>query len=81
MAGDDSAESCRLQSSDRGRDKSGDAVGTLFSATLRHREVTLAPGQTRTVRVLAYLGPKTPEELARAGNSNQTIQINHRSLF
>jgi YidC/Oxa1 family membrane protein insertase len=69
VAADDTAASCRLQSSDRGRDKSGDPVGTLFTATLRHREITLAPGQQRTVRAFAYLGPKTPEELARAGHS------------
>jgi YidC/Oxa1 family membrane protein insertase len=69
VAADGSADVCQLQSSDRGRDKSGDPLGTLFAATLRHREITLAPGQQRTLRVLAYLGPKTPEELARAGHS------------
>jgi YidC/Oxa1 family membrane protein insertase len=69
VAADDTADTCFLQSSDRGRDKSGDPVGTLFAATLRHNEITLAPGQQRTLRVLAYLGPKTPEELARAGHS------------
>jgi YidC/Oxa1 family membrane protein insertase len=69
VAADDHASACRLQSSDRGRDKSGDPIGTLFSATLRHNEITLAPGQQSTVRVLAYIGPKTPEELARAGHS------------
>jgi YidC/Oxa1 family membrane protein insertase len=69
VAADKTANECRLLSSDRGRDKKGDALGSLFAATLRHSEINLAPGQQRTLRTLAYLGPKTPEELSRAGHS------------
>jgi YidC/Oxa1 family membrane protein insertase len=68
IAGDDTANGCRLTGSDRGRDAKGDAIGTLFSAALEHAELSLAPGQKRTLRTLAYLGPKTPEELSRAGH-------------
>ena len=68
VAVDKSALSCRLEASDRGRDAKGEPVGSLFSASLRHAEQTLAPGQKQTVRALAYLGPKTPEELSRAGH-------------
>ncbi|MET0387666.1 MAG: membrane protein insertase YidC [Polyangiales bacterium] len=60
--------SCRLEASDRGRDSSGDPVGSLFTASLRHPEQTLAPGQKRTVRVLAYLGPKMRDELSHVGH-------------
>ncbi|HKU42011.1 MAG TPA: membrane protein insertase YidC, partial [Polyangiales bacterium] len=63
------AESCRLWTSDRGRDSSGDPTGALFETNLRQPEVTLAPGAQETQRVLAYLGPKTPEALGKAGYS------------
>jgi YidC/Oxa1 family membrane protein insertase len=66
---DNKAQACRLLSSDRGRDASGEAVGSLFQAELVQPDITLAPGQQHTMRVLAYLGPKTPEELAAAGHS------------
>jgi YidC/Oxa1 family membrane protein insertase len=66
---DQSAESCRLSSSDRGRDESGDAIGSLFEARLVQPEIVLAPGEKKTQRVLAYFGPKLPEELAAAGHS------------
>ena len=69
LAADKTVEQCRVESSDRGRDAKGEAVGSLFSATLRHREIALAPGQQQTLRLLAYLGPKTPEELSRAGHA------------
>jgi YidC/Oxa1 family membrane protein insertase len=69
VAADQTADGCRLESSDRGHDGKGGAVGTLLSATLRHVEIVLAPGEKRTVRVLGYLGPKTPEELSRAGHA------------
>jgi YidC/Oxa1 family membrane protein insertase len=68
IAVDKSALGCRLEASDRGRNGKGDAIGSLFSASLRHVEQTLTPGQKQTVRVLAYLGPKTPEELSLAGH-------------
>lgn len=62
-------EQCRISASDRGRNDSGDATGTLFTAQVRHREIELAPGASRTYRTLAYLGPKSPEELSAAGHS------------
>jgi len=65
---DKSALACQLEAQDRGRDAEGEALGSLFSATLRRAEQTLQPGQKQTVRVLAYLGPKTPEELSLAGH-------------
>jgi len=68
MAVDQSVQACELQASDRGRDSSGGPLGSLFSGVLRHKEQTLAPGESVTVRALAYLGPKTPEELAVAGH-------------
>jgi YidC/Oxa1 family membrane protein insertase len=69
VAADKTADACRLESSDRGRDAKGDSIGSLLSSTLRHAAITLAPGEKRTLRVLAYLGPKTPEELSRAGHA------------
>jgi YidC/Oxa1 family membrane protein insertase len=69
IAVDDSALGCRIESSDRGRDAKGEAIGTLFTASLRHNDVSLAPGQKTTLRTLAYLGPKTPEELSLVGHS------------
>jgi YidC/Oxa1 family membrane protein insertase len=36
---------------------------------LRYQEQTLAPGESKTIRTLAYLGPKTPEELSLAGHN------------
>jgi YidC/Oxa1 family membrane protein insertase len=44
-------------------------VGTLFSAQLGHRAVELAPGSGVSFQALAYLGPKSPDELAVAGHS------------
>jgi YidC/Oxa1 family membrane protein insertase len=69
VAADGPAQVCKLWSQDRGRTSSGDAVGSLFEAQLVQPEMTLEPGAKQTVRVLAYIGPKTPEELARAGHS------------
>jgi YidC/Oxa1 family membrane protein insertase len=63
------ADSCRLWTSDRGRTASGDPVGSLFDVELYQPEITLAPGAQEQERILAYLGPKTPEELAKAGYS------------
>jgi len=68
VAVDKTAQLCRLEASDRGRDASGDPLGSLFSAVLRHTEQTVAPGQHTSLRAMAYLGPKTPEELELAGH-------------
>lgn len=69
VAVENNGTSCQLTSQDRGHDKKGEALGSLFGATLRYPEQALAPGQTRTIRTLAYLGPKTPEELSLAGHN------------
>jgi YidC/Oxa1 family membrane protein insertase len=63
------AERCRVEASDRGRNDEGEAVGSLFTTRLYYPEVELAPGQSRTYRALAYLGPKSPKELGAAGHS------------
>jgi len=60
---------CVLTAEDRGRDDAGKPLGGLMRATMEEPSFTLAPGEQRTVRVLAYLGPKTPEELAHVGHS------------
>ena len=68
-------ERCRLEASARGRDEDGESIGTLFSARVSYRKVQLAPGQRQTFRALAYLGPKSPDELAAAGHSlKESIQ-------
>jgi len=64
----EAAGDCRIEASDRGRDADGDPVGTLFSARMSYAELSLEPGQSHTYRALAYLGPKTPEELSAAGH-------------
>jgi YidC/Oxa1 family membrane protein insertase len=69
------SERCSLEASARGIGEDGESIGTLFSARIAYREVQLAPGQSRTFRTLAYLGPKSPDELAAAGHSlKQAIQ-------
>jgi YidC/Oxa1 family membrane protein insertase len=65
----DGVERCLLEASGRGKDEDGESIGTLFSTRIAHREVELGPGQSRTYRTLAYLGPKSPDELAAAGHS------------
>lgn len=62
-------ESCRIEASERGRDHDGKPLGALFSARLVYREFELAPGASKSYRTLAYLGPKSPGELALAGHS------------
>ena len=71
VAVENNGTSCQLTTQDRGHDpkKPSEPLGSLFAATLRYPEQTLAPGQTRTIRTLAYLGPKTPEELSLAGHN------------
>lgn len=63
------SRSCTLHAEDRGRDEEGEALGTLLSATLVQPTLTLAPGERATLHALAYLGPKTMQELALAGHS------------
>ncbi len=59
---------CRLDAAARGGTEEN-PTGTLFSARLSYREVELAPHGSKTYRTLAYLGPKSPGELAAAGHS------------
>jgi YidC/Oxa1 family membrane protein insertase len=69
------ADRCRIAASSRGRDAAGDALGTLFSARVSQKEITLAPGAGVQYRAMAYLGPKVPEDLAAAGHSlGESIQ-------
>ncbi len=68
VAADKNADGCALESSSRGTDADNKPIGTLFSARLSHAPIVLGPSESKTVRVLAYLGPKTPQELARAGH-------------
>ena len=69
----DDVERCRITASNRYQ---GDEhVGTLLSSELSHRAVELAPGRSASFQVLAYVGPKSPAELAVAGHSlKQSIQ-------
>ena len=62
------AAGCTLQASDRGRNENGDPLGTLFTTTLQYEKLTAEPGKSVQFRSLAYLGPKTPEDLAAAGH-------------
>jgi YidC/Oxa1 family membrane protein insertase len=61
------AETCRMQVSDRGGTLK-DPHGSLFMIDLAYPPVTLKPGQSQIYRTLAYLGPKTPEDLRNAGH-------------
>lgn len=61
------AESCYLVSSDRGGTPD-EPAGSLFTAVLRYPRVELKPGESKTYRALAYMGPKMPEQLAQAGH-------------
>jgi YidC/Oxa1 family membrane protein insertase len=69
VAVDNKGASCQLTASDRGRDAKGEALGSLFNAVLKYPEQTLAPGERHVTRTLAYVGPKTPEELSAAGHN------------
>jgi YidC/Oxa1 family membrane protein insertase len=69
VAFDDKGTSCQLSASDRGRDAKGEPTGSLFTAVLHYPEQSLAPGEHKSFRTLAYLGPKTPEELSLAGHN------------
>ena len=48
--------------------ENGTELGSLFTSRLDFPEFELGPGESRTFRVLAYLGPKLPDELALAGH-------------
>jgi YidC/Oxa1 family membrane protein insertase len=69
VAVDNKGTSCQLSASDRGRDAKGEPLGSLFAAVLHYPEQTIAPGEQKSFRTLAYLGPKTPEELSLAGHN------------
>lgn len=61
-------ERCELSGSDRGgTDDKPD--GALLAVTLTFAKTKLAPHADATFRTLAYLGPKTPNELALAGHT------------
>jgi YidC/Oxa1 family membrane protein insertase len=62
-----SFERCALAGSDRGGTPD-DPDGALLSVNLALPPVKIAPGAQATFRVLAYLGPKSPAELAAAGH-------------
>jgi YidC/Oxa1 family membrane protein insertase len=62
-----SFESCSLSGSDRGGSKDA-PEGALLNVSLAHAPLKLAPHGNATLRSLAYLGPKTPKELASAGH-------------
>jgi YidC/Oxa1 family membrane protein insertase len=61
-------ERCVLQSEHRGMDEDHKPIGTLFSSRVEYKQLSLAPGASSTYRTLAYLGPKSPDELASAGH-------------
>jgi YidC/Oxa1 family membrane protein insertase len=62
-----SFERCTLAGSDRGGTPD-DPDGSLLSVSLSYPQAKLASGASKSFRVLAYLGPKTPAELAAAGH-------------
>lgn len=62
-----SFERCALSGSDRGGTVD-DPDGSLLSVSLSYPQAKLAPGASTSFRVLAYMGPKTPAELAAAGH-------------
>jgi YidC/Oxa1 family membrane protein insertase len=59
--------SCKLWGSPRGGTLE-DPIGRLLRVTLEHPTITLAPGQQATLRDLAFLGPKSPHILEKAGH-------------
>lgn len=61
-------ERCIVEASNRGLDASGEPLGSLFTAQLVHQAVDLKPGESRVYKTLAYVGPKSPEELLIAGH-------------
>ncbi len=64
----DPAEFCTLVSMEKGRDGSGEALGSLFEARLAYPRQQLAAGASTVVRTLAYVGPKDGVLLSRAGH-------------
>ncbi len=61
------ASRCRIEASNRGGTED-DPNGSLFEAELIYPRVEIAPGETYTVRTLAYIGPKDNDALAAAGH-------------
>lgn len=61
------AARCALTAENRGPDLD-DPVGTLFRARLLYGWDAIAPGEARTYRTLAYLGPKDPSALHLAAH-------------
>jgi YidC/Oxa1 family membrane protein insertase len=62
-----SFERCALSGSDRGG-SADDPDGSLLSVSLSYPQTKIAAGASASFRALAYLGPKTPAELAAAGH-------------
>lgn len=58
---------CSLSGSDRGG-STDKPEGSLLSVILKYPKTNLAPHGEAVYRTLAYLGPKTPAELERAGH-------------
>ncbi len=58
---------CRLHGSDRGGSTDKPA-GSLLTVSLDYAPITVAPGGQVTLRTLAYVGPKLPDLLAKAGH-------------
>lgn len=61
------ANACRMRVSNRGGTVK-DPLGSLFMVDLEYPTLTLQPGQSHIYKTLAYIGPKTPEDLQRAGH-------------
>ncbi|MFW6050562.1 MAG: membrane protein insertase YidC [Myxococcota bacterium] len=61
------AHRCHMESSLRGGTVD-DPHGTLFSAHLVYDRTKLAPGESKTWRTIAYVGPKEHDWLAAAGH-------------
>ncbi len=80
VKGQPTARSCRLASVNYVRlpngavrrlnreAESGTELGSLFTSRLVYPEMELGPGEVKTFRLLAYLGPKLPDDLALAGH-------------
>ncbi len=62
------AARCRIRATDRGGSLD-EPHGSLFEANLIYPRVTLGAGETTTVAVLAYVGPKDNDALVAAGHN------------
>jgi len=63
---------CTLKTSYRGG-SAEDPQGSLFLATLDYPKTTIAPQGTKTFSTLAFIGPKKPEALRRAGHHLESV--------